>query len=259
MLKLFRRIRRKLLDEGKMRKYLVYAIGEISLVVIGILIALQVNTWNDVRKEREEEYLALKSLHEEFVESRELFGVYQRHHKEIFDGMKYLLEILDAKGVNERLVDSIYINLDKSAMSSGKFEPSRGIINSLINSGNINIISNEKLKSHLIKWNDQVINFQNVQSASQDYKFTYLFPLISRMTQLPSKLIKRINRYDLNNDRHGEVDLTLFQSKEFYNYLNQSWVFSGLILVEDTPRSQGRKILEALDKIILLIEDELEE
>jgi hypothetical protein len=46
MLKFFRRIRRKLLDEGSLRKYLVYAIGEITLVVIGILIALQINNWN---------------------------------------------------------------------------------------------------------------------------------------------------------------------------------------------------------------------
>lgn len=49
MLGFLRRVRRKLLDEGHLRKYLVYAVGEILLVMIGILLALQVNTWNERR------------------------------------------------------------------------------------------------------------------------------------------------------------------------------------------------------------------
>ncbi len=50
MLKFFRKIRQKLIEEDNIRKYLLYAIGEIILVVIGILIALQVNNWNEKRK-----------------------------------------------------------------------------------------------------------------------------------------------------------------------------------------------------------------
>lgn len=50
MLRFFRAIRKKLIEKDKVRKYLLYAIGEIILVVIGILIALQVNSWNEDRK-----------------------------------------------------------------------------------------------------------------------------------------------------------------------------------------------------------------
>ncbi|WP_281541910.1 DUF6090 family protein [Maribacter aestuarii] len=50
MIKFFRKIRQNLLSEGKTGKYLKYAIGEIILVVIGILIALQINNWNEDRK-----------------------------------------------------------------------------------------------------------------------------------------------------------------------------------------------------------------
>lgn len=52
MLKFFRHIRQRLLNENKFSKYLLYAIGEIVLVVIGILIALQINNWNEARKEK---------------------------------------------------------------------------------------------------------------------------------------------------------------------------------------------------------------
>jgi hypothetical protein len=51
MIKFFRRIRQKLLEQNRFSKYMFYATGEILLVVIGILIALQVNTWNEKRKQ----------------------------------------------------------------------------------------------------------------------------------------------------------------------------------------------------------------
>ncbi|MGB5318748.1 DUF6090 family protein [Eudoraea sp.] len=51
MIKFFRRIRQQLLKENNLSKYLLYAIGEIVLVVIGILIALQINNWNQENKE----------------------------------------------------------------------------------------------------------------------------------------------------------------------------------------------------------------
>ena len=52
MLTFFRRIRKGLLEAGATTKYLIYALGEIALVVIGILIALQINNWNEDEKAR---------------------------------------------------------------------------------------------------------------------------------------------------------------------------------------------------------------
>ena len=76
MLKFFRRIRRKLLDKGNLKRYLIYALGEILLVVVGILIALQVNNWNEARKSNAKanqlsavlyaELLEVKDYHEKF-------------------------------------------------------------------------------------------------------------------------------------------------------------------------------------------------
>lgn len=67
MIKLFRKIRKNLLMENKTGKYLTYAIGEIFLVVIGILIALQINNWNENRKTNLEEKMVLESLYENLI------------------------------------------------------------------------------------------------------------------------------------------------------------------------------------------------
>jgi hypothetical protein len=63
MIKFFRRIRKQLADDNKPLKYARYAIGEIALVVIGILIALSINNWNEDRKSKEMEHKMLKELY----------------------------------------------------------------------------------------------------------------------------------------------------------------------------------------------------
>lgn len=62
MTKIFGKIRHKLLGEAKVARYLAYAVGEIILVVVGILIALQVNNWNQGRTDRERELLILREI-----------------------------------------------------------------------------------------------------------------------------------------------------------------------------------------------------
>ena len=62
MIKIFRKIRQALLVENKFRKYILYAIGEIILVIIGILIALQINNWNEQNKKTRTEIIYLREI-----------------------------------------------------------------------------------------------------------------------------------------------------------------------------------------------------
>ena len=74
MIKFFRKIRQKLLTENKFSKYLLYAIGEIILVVIGILIALQINNWNEEAKEKRVANSYIQSLRTDFANDVILLG-----------------------------------------------------------------------------------------------------------------------------------------------------------------------------------------
>mgnify|MGYP000196331574 CR=1 FL=1 len=71
MLSMFRKIRRNLISGGKLNRYLFYALGEIVLVVIGILIALQVDRWNDQRLERQQALTVYESVQQQITEDRE--------------------------------------------------------------------------------------------------------------------------------------------------------------------------------------------
>ena len=70
MLRFFRQIRQRLLTDNKFSKYLLYAVGEILLVVIGILIALQIDNWNEWRKDREREQKVLETLADNLARNR---------------------------------------------------------------------------------------------------------------------------------------------------------------------------------------------
>ena len=70
MIKFFRKIRQQMLNQNKTSRYFKYALGEIILVVFGILIALQINTWNENRKAANEETKILKALQADFKVSK---------------------------------------------------------------------------------------------------------------------------------------------------------------------------------------------
>lgn len=67
MIKLFRHIRQSLIQDNKMGKYFKYALGEIVLVVVGILIALQINTWNEARKQKAKLKVVLSSVYQDLI------------------------------------------------------------------------------------------------------------------------------------------------------------------------------------------------
>lgn len=86
MIKFFRSIRKNLLNEGKTTKYFKYAIGEIILVVIGILIALQINNWNEDRKYEHQKLKLMHALKQEFLINKnalnnQLIGLHNNNAK----------------------------------------------------------------------------------------------------------------------------------------------------------------------------------
>lgn len=101
MIKFFRNIRQNLLNEGKTIKYFKYAIGEIVLVVIGILIALQINNWNEGRKEN----IHQKSLLSNLLQDLKSDSVsYSQNLKQLKD-IDFLQEQLYKTGVkNDRTI-----------------------------------------------------------------------------------------------------------------------------------------------------------
>ena len=102
MLKFFRKIRYNLMEQNKTGKYLKYAVGEIILVMIGILLALQVNNWNQQRIAMQKEQLLLEALHDEFVENKAQFEMVIAAHELAMASTQYVIAQfpIDPKRIN---------------------------------------------------------------------------------------------------------------------------------------------------------------
>ncbi|MDC6389400.1 DUF6090 family protein [Maribacter sp. PR1] len=149
MIKFFRRIRKQLLSENKFNKYLLYAIGEIILVVIGILIALQINNWNEERLENNREKITVQNLNTEFQENlRDLDSINTILHRTIL-----ATETIFGKFKEDNLQETDPIDsLLHHVIESPSWKPSEFVLNDLQNSGGLSKLNNPELKILLFNW-----------------------------------------------------------------------------------------------------------
>ena len=162
MINFFRKIRRQLADDNKPLKYLRYAIGEIVLVVIGILIALQINTWSQFRNDRILEKKILKDLREELLKNKDKVNEALVRKKELY---RPLANYIERMAENKVSYDD-FIAIHRRNFFSNRTYPSYGVINSFISSGDVNLISNDSLKYLITDWVDFMQRFINIEEAS---------------------------------------------------------------------------------------------
>jgi hypothetical protein len=141
MIKFFRKIRHQLLSEGKTGKYLKYAIGEIALVMIGILLALQVNNWNEERKSSKNEVALLKSLKSEMKTSLKGLKIDYESSLEFQRSTKNIHHYIQIK---PKLVDSMCLDFRKSVLFDYSF-PKTSTYETL-KSGDLEIIKSDSLR-----------------------------------------------------------------------------------------------------------------
>ncbi len=161
MLKLFRNIRKKLLQEGKTANYMKYAIGEIFLVVIGILIALNINNWNGNRKTKQEETVILKNLLEDLNAAKIQSEIDIKN-----DSLTYNIihDVLKDK-------ESFFKKYTGSSADSVAFElfwdtnPSNPIINSysdIKSSGKLSLISSKLIRDRFTLLEENINDLSNI-------------------------------------------------------------------------------------------------
>jgi hypothetical protein len=150
MIKLFKNIRKKNLKEGKMANYLKYALGEIVLVVIGILIALQINNWNSNRIRKNKESVYLKNIERDLKEQIKSIDTQMDFELSISETAKPLLKYY--KKHHQFQVDSSFTAAIGSITNRRTFVKINPTYTELLSSGNVDIVSNNKLKGDLIEY-----------------------------------------------------------------------------------------------------------
>jgi len=238
MIKFFRSIRQQLLTENKFSKYLIYAIGEIFLVVIGILIALSINNWNQNRINSLSESLLLKEINTEFKFNKEELERTVRAYVRVRNQCDYLRESFPIVQ-NEIDKDSLSRALDRIRNLSSA-DLSMGSISTLINTSSFEIISNTELRSLLIQWEDLISDYFEREEQAINYTRQTIIPYLAK--RIPRPYIK-----GLDDDR---VDLSFLSSIEFENLINDRR--GDAITLLNVVENEDDEIRKALNRIIFL-------
>jgi hypothetical protein len=182
MIKFFRKIRQKLLMENKTGKYLKYAIGEIILVVIGILIALSINNWNTARIQQQESFeLSTRLYKENEGNIAALKTVIARHDSVIHANLK-LLQLMgeDYTSVDAQVLDSLMAD----GITDDAFYDNSSVLTEAISSGKLAFLKSNTLKDKLYAIPPLLSRVQSEEKSIKEEMVNYLSPIIRKSYSL---------------------------------------------------------------------------
>lgn len=149
MIKFFRHIRRRLIAEKKAGPYILYALGEIILVVIGILIALQINNYSEHQKEREKEKVLLSNLANDVQLDVDHIEYNTKLSRERLNRLDSLVQLLKTP---DRINSLDFIRRSYEFVFDQYFKSNSGIFDEAVSSGQMSYIQNEKLRQSIFNY-----------------------------------------------------------------------------------------------------------
>lgn len=171
MIKFFRRIRRKLLSEQKITKYLLYGGGEIILVVIGILLALAINDWRNLQRIHSEEEATLRKLIQDLKTDSIRYTNNIQFYSEYNDDLISSYEIIFKKSITDDEIEKV---MGYQGAIHKSLNPRRTTYNEMINSGRIYNISDNTLVNQIIDYY-QFLDESIDENKEQRKEFRALF------------------------------------------------------------------------------------
>lgn len=215
MLRLLGKIRQKLIREGKLGNYLVYALGEFILIVLGIFIALQVNDWYQKSQNEEIERQLIASLHNEFKQNKKVFlGVREQMQR----GKESCYQLMDLMKKDPAYLSNYDLNyLIYTAIDRYHFSPSNNVLSEVLQSGKLGLLTDERLKSSFYEWDrllEEIDTSFDIYTRFMDEQVVpYLFDNIA-MKNLDVK--NGPIRWD-NFSEFEDGKMQIFQDRKFEN------------------------------------------
>jgi hypothetical protein len=251
MLRIFRQIRQRLLTDNKFSKYLLYAVGEILLVMIGILLALQVNNWNEDRKTQQAEHELLLNLKKELITNRSLLVEALSYTNKSMSGVRRVVEIyqLGTQGYESSELDSL-LGICQWAWT---YDPLMGVPISIRASGQINTIRNSELRLFIASFEEMVRDVQEEGNLLREVIVEQFMPMVG-------KYVSSNNRSHFIGEGYAIVEKSVFESdyeglfadRELENLITYIHVWR-----KDQLREE-QAFLKRLDEMLMILDSELE-
>lgn len=233
----------------------MYAIGEIILVVIGILIALAINNANQKRLEKANEQAYLIGLKEEFQASKNKLTELIKVNKQSYEGAKTIMQYISNDSIvpSEKEFSGL---LYRTFAFDIAFNPNNSLINEMINSGGLKGISNPKLRIHLTNWVstlEDIAKQENDLGAQRERVLDILRTNEhSIKTILDNTMVSA--QLSLQGTNNGVSNLELLNSMEFENNI---LIF--ILTSYATEKTHYEPLMKNMDRILEMIASEIKD
>ncbi|MBN4084870.1 hypothetical protein JYT89_00850 [Flavobacteriaceae bacterium AH-315-B10] len=222
-----------MIKENKVSKYMLYAIGEILLVVIGIVIALQINNWNENRKKNIEDTKALISLNNEIIKNQEELTATIEDHKFVFEKVDELSKLMhpNPKEIEIAKLDTLMYAM----INLPKFNP----ITTILSSDKIEGIKDEKLKNKIASWKYVYDNYEYSIKITYDLYYNYIYEFLSENYQMKNikgrKFISDQSLFDI--DVHSILSNSVFENQVTMRSVNAKLIHDRATKLYDIQKS----------------------
>ena len=218
MINFFRKIRQKLLTENKIGKYLLYAVGEIALVMIGILLALQVNNWNEEKKRRIEERDVLMELRRELNLNLKELKKYQNSGEKIMQKVALYWDYFenDKSATSKDSIAEFIFNI----ISTDPYNPEFNTLYSVVSTSRISLIKNEELRYYINRLSTASKTLQDFDQQRVVLRNEQLHPELSQYFYTG-----RIYNY-IRNSKQGDEKLHVDNFGDFFLKINYNNLIS---------------------------------
>ena len=251
MIKFFRRIRQNFLTENKFSKYLIYAIGEIVLVVIGILIALQINNWNEEQNRRIEERDVLLELRRELSLNLKELNKYQNNGEKIMQKVALYWDYFenDRSATNKDSIAEFVNNITYT----DPYNPEFNTLYSVVSTSRLASIKNEELRFYLNRLSTASKTVQDFDRQRVVLRDEQLHPALSQYFYTG-----RIFNY-LRNSRQGDEKLHVDNFGDFFSNINYNNLISRYFGYVSSGFYTSDWVIGILKDTLAIIDKELQE
>ncbi len=253
MLRLFRKLRKKMILEKKVRHYLLYALGEIILIVIGILIALGINNWNIREQERDQEQFYLLGLRQEFVLSKIKLEKLIEVNQQNYENSKKIAAFIDAE--TRPTEKELSVLIFQSLTNEISYNPNNSLLNELINTGGLKVISNPDLRKSLTSWESFIQSIKYQERGLQEQR-ERLLNVLREEGSIRTGLDETGVTSEMGLKKSSRVgsNLALLESMKFENEL-LLFILTGSL----TETAHYQPLLEEINEILVLLNQEIED
>ncbi len=227
---------------------MVYAIGEIFLVVVGILIALQIDNWNDENKNFKTEMVYLESLKDEFEYNLSVLDQTMQENTQLIKDIDVLTRAFDESvldSISEKQVAFLLNPLGKEIL----YYPASGVLTDIISSGNLKLIKNNTLRQKLASFSNGMQKIKDQEKVASNLRDN-LMQIASKNGSFP--LMFEYLEGGTPDDMGTASNKTLFQVLEFENNLELYKRIS-----QTTNSFFYKQLMEEIEEILQVISQEL--